>query len=155
MLRYLNLSDKQKLDEMLSTKPKWMLIAEGELGTSEIIGKKHNKKILEYQKSTSLQASDDETPWCSAFVNWVMKQSGIPGTNLANARSWLNWGTAIKEPKIGCVVVLKRGNSAWQGHVGFFVGQREGFLKILGGNQGNKVSIQEYPKNSLLGFRWP
>jgi len=136
--------------------PRWYKIAAQELGVSEIKGKKHNPKIVAYHQATSLKAKDDETSWCSSFVNWCFKEAGIFGTNKANARSWLDWGLTLEKPKIGCVVVFWRGSlKGWQGHVAFYVKESETHIYVLGGNQSDKVSIAKYPKERLLGYRWP
>lgn len=135
--------------------PAWLLVALKELGTKEVAGRISNPRIVEYHKATSLRATDDETPWCSAFVNWCMVQAKIKGTNRANARSWLDWGTEIESPEYGCIVVLKRGSSKWQGHVGFLVGVEGNKIKILGGNQGNSVSIASFKKSDVIGYRKP
>ena len=79
--------------------PDWMQYAEGEIGVTETPGASHTQRILEYHKETSLGASDDETPWCASFANWVLKQAGIAGTNSAAARSFMQWGKAISEPQ--------------------------------------------------------
>ena len=55
----------------------WMMIAEAELGITEFPGAKHNNRILEYHATTGLSADDDETPWCSSFVNWNFQQLGM------------------------------------------------------------------------------
>lgn len=128
-------------------------IANTQLGVKEVKGKLHNNKILEYHSTTTLKATDDETPWCSSFVNWCVQLAGLEGTNSAMARSWLEWGNVVTEPYEGCVVVIKRGNSSWQGHVGFFVKESYDHIFILGGNQSNAVTICSYPKSSLLGYR--
>lgn len=134
--------------------PKHYEIALKELGVSEIVGKKHNSRILEYHKATSLQASDDETAWCSSFVNWCLKGAGIAGTNKANARSFLNWGSVVSEPKTGDVVVFWRGKKdGWQGHVAFYVSHDSKYITVLGGNQSNKVCYAKYPASQLLGYR--
>jgi uncharacterized protein (TIGR02594 family) len=135
--------------------PKWLTVARGEIGQTEIEGAQNNPRIVEYHAATSLHASDDETPWCSAFANWCMKQAGIKGTGEANARSWLNWGRQLSAPVAGCVVVLKRGNSTTSGHVTFYVGRNGDYLQVLGGNQSNKVKISNYPVADVLGYRWP
>jgi hypothetical protein len=42
------------------------------------------------------------------------------------------------------------------GHVGFVAGQdRAGNLMVLGGNQGDAVSIKPFARGRVLGFRWP
>lgn len=135
--------------------PTWLDIAMGELGQAEYPGPEANPRIVEYLK-TVFQPGDDEIAWCSAFVNWCMIKAGLQGTGLPNARSWLNWGMKIKEPMVGCVTVFKRGSSSWQGHVAFYLDQSsEGLIHVLGGNQGNRVSMAQYLSANLLGFRWP
>lgn len=137
-------------------KPRWMEIAEGELGVSEIAGMHHNQRILEYHACTTLRATDDETPWCSSFANWCVYHAGIMGTRSAAARSWLNWGLPLAEPKVGCIVVFRRGASPTAGHVAFFDSIDEaGRIRVLGGNQGDKVSYARFSKAELLGYRWP
>lgn len=138
--------------------PGWAKIALGELGIAEVKGPKDNPRIVEYHSATSLRASNDEVPWCSSFVNWVMKKVGIKGTNSALARSWLTWGIEVsqKAPKYGSVVVLSRGVGSIAGHVGFYVGKTVGGqIKVLGGNQGDKVSVALFSKSKVLGYRWP
>ncbi len=116
-------------------------IARGELGTKEIRGARDNPRVVEYHQATSLKAKNDETAWCSAFVNWTMKQAGVPGTNSAAARSWLNWGTAVQRDnahvKPGDVIVFPRGNNPTQGHVAIVEEVlANGRVKVIGGNQG-------------------
>lgn len=132
--------------------PPWISIAMKELGTKEKRGGE-NSRILEYHAATTLKAKEDEVPWCSAFVSWCLEQSGVPSTKNAWARSYLNWGQPIKTPKYGCILVFERGKDS--GHVGFYVGESLGWYKVLGGNQGDAVTIKEYPKYRLLGARWP
>ncbi|HEX5760734.1 MAG TPA: TIGR02594 family protein [Thermoanaerobaculia bacterium] len=70
-----------------------------------------NPRIVEYHRTTSLRATDDEVPWCSAFVNWCMREAGLRGTGSAAARSWLTWGSRLATPRRGCVTVLRRGTN--------------------------------------------
>lgn len=116
-------------------------IARGELGTKEIRGGRDNPRVVEYHQATSLKAKNDETAWCSAFVNWTMKQAGVRGTNSAAARSWLSWGTAVQRDsahvKPGDVFVFPRGNNPTQGHVAIVEEVlANGRVKVIGGNQG-------------------
>jgi uncharacterized protein (TIGR02594 family) len=135
--------------------PPWLKTAEGEVGIKEAPGKADNPRVLEYHAATSLGAKDDSVAWCSAFVNWCMKQNDIPRTNSASARSWLNWGVRLAAPRKGCVTVLKRGNNPVQGHVAFYVGDAAGGFRLLGGNQTDQVKVSTFPKSMLLGYRWP
>ncbi len=135
--------------------PRWLDIALSQLDVAEIPGLSHNDAIIAYHATTTLKSISDETAWCSSFVNWCMSKAGIKGTNSATARSWLKWGTETK-PKVGAVAVLSRGANPSNGHVGFYLGEgRRGRIILLGGNQGNKVSKQEFPANQVLGYRWP
>jgi uncharacterized protein (TIGR02594 family) len=139
--------------------PPWLKTAARELGVAEVEGAGNNPRILEYL-ATVLQTRlsrylRDETPWCSAFVNWCFKQVGAPGTDKPNARSWVDWGLNIGCPQIGAVCVLRRGKLPWQGHVGFVVGYGKDFVDILGGNQGNAVSVRRYALNRVLACRMP
>ena len=97
----------------------------------------------------------DETPWCSAFVNGIAWELRLPRSKMANARSWLNVGLPVANPIPGWdVVVLWRGNpGSWKGHVGFYMGEEGNEVIILGGNQSNRVSIDHYSKEQLLGYR--
>jgi uncharacterized protein (TIGR02594 family) len=99
-------------------------------------------------------ACNDETPWCSAFVNFCVEQAGFAGTDSASARSWLNWGRKTDTPVTGCIAVFERGAPP-SGHVAFYVSQSADQIKVLGGNQGNKVSFAHFPKFRLLGYRIP
>jgi len=140
--------------------PDWMTIARAEIGTKEFSGDADNPEVVKYLKSVGTlnvrSQVQDETAWCSAFVNWCMEKSGKAGTEKATARSWLNWGRQIPAPQPGCVVVLWRGSpSGWQGHIGFFVKETNNNVHLLGGNQSDAVNIRKYRKNRVLGYRLP
>ncbi len=136
----------------------WMVIARSKLGEHEIPGPEADEFIVECLKSTTLdraEAESDETPWCSAFANWCMEQAGYDGTGSAWARSWLDWG---REPENedewkGAVCILERGTTS--GHVGFLEDWDEDRVKLLGGNQGDAVSMAWFPMSRVLGFRVP
>lgn len=135
----------------------WFQIAKGELGESELRGlQNNNPRIIEYHSTCTLKATNDETPWCSSFVNFCMVSVGIKGTASAAARSWLDWsgGSKVKSPREGCVTVLRRGEP-WQGHVGFFVSESDSHVELLGGNQGNQVSIANYSRDRVLAHLLP
>lgn len=134
---------------------KAFLIALGEYGTKEIVGAKHNPRVLEYfSKCGHSWVKNDETAWCSAFVGFCLETAGIASTRLLNARSYLNWGKPVENPSIGDIVVFWRGSQmGWEGHVGFFIKETPTGILTLGGNQSDQVFIAEYPKSQLLGYR--
>jgi len=123
-------------------------------GQKEIMGESHNKTIVGYALESGFSwVKDDETPWCSIFMNWVALQAGYERTKKADARSWLKVGQEVQTPELGDVVVFKRGNVEWMGHVGIYITQQDGFINVLGGNQNNEVRISKYSKADLLGYR--
>lgn len=131
----------------------WLSIVKGELGQKEVAGSVHNPRILEYHRSTHLNASTDETPWCASFVNWVMERAGIKGTDSASALSWLKWGKEISSPAVGSIAVIDWGNN--KGHVGFVVGKNGDRIVLAGGNQGNQVKYSTYRLDQITSFRVP
>jgi uncharacterized protein (TIGR02594 family) len=101
--------------------------------------------------------AEDEVPWCSAFVNGIAWQHRLPRSKSAAARSWLGVGFPVATPMIGDIVVLKRGADPQPGpevlqapgHVGIYAGQKQ----LLGGNQGDGVSIMPFDDRKVLGYR--
>ena len=130
-------------------------VALSQIGIKEIVGHLHNKDVLKYFLETGHDwVRDDETAWCSAFVNWVTQKSGLSSSGKLNARSWLNVGEKVSDPKLGDVVVFWRSSSSsWKGHVAFYIRDTKNWIYVLGGNQNNQVKISAYPKNRLLQYR--
>ena len=135
-------------------------LAKEEVGTLEWRDG-HNPKVLAYFKDAKgNNISDDETPWCAAFVGAMLERSGIQGTRALNARSYLEWGDVVdpKDAREGDILIFKRGTSSWQGHVAFWTGKQTANTYIcLGGNQSDAVTdTGRYSKSKLLGVRrWP
>lgn len=134
-----------------------LTVAINEIGVKEIKGSKHNERILQYAREANFSwIKDDETAWCSVFLNWVAKQAKLETSNSAAARSWLNVGFEVKNPEPGDVVIFWRENiSSHFGHVGIYLGySKDGSrVYVLGGNQGDSVSISAYSASRILGFR--
>jgi len=135
--------------------PYWMEIAKAEHGTAEIQGGE-NPRILEYFRSTSYHAAEDEVPWCAAFVSWVLDQCGLANPSTVRARDFEAYGTEIREWQPGAIAVLWRGSpTASTGHVGFIVTVMGDQVVLLGGNQGNRVDLAIYPLAQVLSYRSP
>ncbi|WP_430409245.1 TIGR02594 family protein [Kordia sp.] len=132
-------------------------IAHSQYGVTEEKGKLHNPTIVNYFKEIGHQwVSNDETAWCSAFMNWIALKAGKKKSGKLNARSWLTVGRKVTKPIQGDVVVLWRDQKrSWKGHVGLFINYSEDkkHIYVLGGNQNNQVNIKRYPAYRLLGFR--
>lgn len=134
--------------------PPWLVEARRWIGTAEIPGAATNSAIAQWLQKLRAWWADDETPWCGTFVAWCMDSAGyaIPKYWM-RARAWGEYAVPIDAPAHGCIVIFER---AGGGHVGFVVGEDEaGNLLVLGGNQGNKVSIARFPKARVVDYRWP
>ena len=140
----------------MSTQIPWCHIALDDMAAGVHEASGFDARIIEADKLVGLNP-DDETPWCSAYANLCMKNAGLVGSMKANARSWLTWGEELKAAEIGAVTVLWRGSpEGWLGHVGFYMGHYgPAQILLLGGNQGDSVSIEPFPLTRVLGFRWP
>ena len=134
------------------------------LGLSEVVGAVHNPQIMAMLRLDASWPQADEVPWCSAFVNYIAWLLELPRSKSLRARSWLNVGRVIDfaDCQIDSdIIILKRGGEnqpgpeviAAPGHVGFYAGMANGKVQILGGNQGNQVSIAPYPIERILGIR--
>jgi len=97
-------------------------------------------------------ARSDETPWCSAFACAVMELSGYASPHHALARSWDTFGQKLDTFKRGCIVTLCDDN-----HVGFGVDvdSNKRRIYLLGGNQGNSITIAPYLIDRVVTYRWP
>lgn len=131
-------------------------LAQRFVGLKEDDGPQANPLILAMLQLDSTWPTDDAVPWCSAFVNamaWLLR---LPRSKSLAARSWLTVGTPVSfdAAAVGFdVVVLARGVSATSGHVGFFAGLDDHGIHVLGGNQGNAVSVETFPLAAVLGIR--
>ena len=126
-----------------------------EYGNTGIIGEKDNPEVMKYFHETGYIFTDhDETPWCAAFLNWVLKKCNIETPNKLNARSFLEIGQESTSPVLGDIVVLWRiDKDGPYGHCGIFVRKVGNILYILGGNEDNTVKIKGYSADQLLGYR--
>lgn len=111
--------------------------------------------LSEYMANGGVNLDPAVTAWCAAYVNASLEQAGMEGTGSNAARSFLDWGVEVDQPQRGDLAIFSRGDpNGWQGHVGFFDGYNDdGTIRVLGGNQGDSVSIANYGADRLLGFR--
>jgi len=119
--------------------------------------RKNRKELKEF-----LGVDPVKIEWCAAFVNAVLGEKGLPGSETVSewpltARSFLRWGVRVREPEVGDIVIFPRGTEEWQGHVGFYYGTeyKNGvkFYQILGGNQNDAVTIDLFPARSAISIR--
>lgn len=140
--------------------PVWISVARKYVGLKEVQGPQNNPKIGEWLAKLKLGWRDDATPWCGTFLGGVLIESGLESKVVAGpagAQSWLKLPVKLDKPAYGCVVVFWRGKpTSGLGHVGFVVGKDQaGHLMVLGGNQGDMVSIKPFGLDRVKGYRWP
>lgn len=134
--------------------PIWVLEGRRKMGLHE---KLNSAALKRWLKSDGATVGDPAVvPWCGDFVETCIRlalpDEKVP-TNPYFARNWLTFGVKCPEPVVGAIAVFERGPK--NGHVGFVVGQDATGLSILGGNQGNSISVSNVAKKRLLGCRWP
>ena len=138
----------------MSAEPLWLQAARRYIGVAEIPGKETAPVISRWLKRLGAWWDEDATPWCGTFVAACLDDVGLPRPqHWYRARAYLDYGTSVLAPTLGCIVVFAR---AGGGHVGFAVGRNEhGALLVLGGNQRDMVSIAAFDTSRVLGYRWP
>jgi len=134
------------------------------LGVRETAGAASTPAVLAMLQLDAKWVTDDETPWCSAFANGIAWLLGLERSRSLAAPASLTVGTPVPlEAAVrGDVVVLSRGagkqpgpevTSGAPGHVGFFDRLEGDRVFVLGGNQGNAVTIAPFPVARVLGVR--
>lgn len=126
-------------------------------GIAEVPGAANNPSIMAWAKElggdVARQYGADSVPWCGLFAGIVAKRAGkpLPVTPLW-ALSWATFGVDSPSPGLGDILVFKR---AGGGHVGFYVAEDATTFHVLGGNQGDKVSIIRIARDRLYASRRP
>ena len=135
---------------------RWLSQAWREFGEAERPGTRANARIVAmFRDAGHAKIVSDEVAWCAAFCGACLERAGIRSTRSLMARSYLAWGAPLADARMGAVAVFSRGSDPALGHVGFWLGETEDSVVLLGGNQGNAVSVARYPKARLIGLRWP
>lgn len=136
--------------------PPWLDHAWADLGVREGTGSANDPRVLAYYRDAGhAEITSDSVAWCAAFVGACLARSGLRSGGSLLARSYLTVGEAITEPRYGAIAVFARGVDPNFGHVGFLVGATDTALYILGGNQSDGVTVEAFPRDRLLGLRWP
>lgn len=135
------------------TSPKLLVEAVKLLETKEVVGKVHNPVILGWAKEVGLSKvyTADEIPWCGLAIAYACHQAGVEVVDKPLwALSWANYGTKVSEPMLGDILTFKRDGG---GHVGIYVGEDKECYHVLGGNQGNAMSVTRIVKSRLYQAR--
>lgn len=129
------------------------------LGTAEVVGKGSNRTIIGWRDELNQAGvaisgySDDDIAWCGLFAAIVVHRAGKRSVAAPLwARNWSKFGAGVTEAGLGDVLVFARGSG---GHVGFYVAEDATAYHVLGGNQGNRVSVARVARNRCIAIRRP
>jgi uncharacterized protein (TIGR02594 family) len=129
------------------------------LGTHEMVGKGSSRTIMAWRDELNLAGhkiagySDDDIPWCGLFAAYVTFKAGkVPVASPLWAQNWSKFGDNSPISGLGDVLVFVRNGG---GHVGFYVAEDATAYHVLGGNQGNQVSITRVAKDRCRAHRRP
>lgn len=140
-------------------------VAQRFVGVKETAGATSTPAVLAMLRLDDASVPNDATPWCSAFINWIAWILRLPRSKSLAARSWLQVGRPIDLHDARAafdVVIFSRGSGpqpgpnviAAPGHVAFYAGmQDDRTVLVLGGNQGDAVSVAGFPVTSVIGVR--
>jgi len=137
--------------------PPWMKHARAKLGIRETPGAKHTPAIMAWamnlgSKVLGIAYGADEIPWCGLFVAQVMAEAGFKSPPIAvRAKAWATWGDPAPAVE-GAILVFQRPGG---GHVGFYAGETKTAFLVLGGNQGDAVTMAYIAKSRCVAIRWP
>ncbi|HEX8382463.1 MAG TPA: TIGR02594 family protein [Sphingomonas sp.] len=145
---------------MAAKEPAWLLAARAKLGTREAAGSANSSTIMGWAKRlgskiVGMAYNADSVPWCGLFVATCFHEVGIAPVSIAvRAKSWATWGARLRPDRLapGAVLVFERQGG---GHVGFYVGEDAAAYHVLGGNQGDAVTVTRIAKDRLFASRWP
>ncbi|MGE0563810.1 MAG: TIGR02594 family protein [Pseudolabrys sp.] len=112
-------------------------------------------EALRYRGRTANQLGLPTQLWCADFMNLVLRKAGGKGTSSRAARSFLNFGKKLDGPRVGAIVIFRRGGPL-NGHVGIVRGtDGKGNPIVISGNSGKVVRQSMYPKERVLGYMMP
>jgi uncharacterized protein (TIGR02594 family) len=156
-----------KLLEKAGGKPYQVEEAVKVFGLHELKGADDNVTILGWAKTLGVDDvyKHDSIPWCGLAMGWFMTQAekgggfdetfAIPkGYLMLRALEWAKFGEPVVETgaMFGDVLVFHRDGG---GHVGLYVGESTTAFFVLGGNEGDAVSIVAIGKDRLSAVRRP
>jgi uncharacterized protein (TIGR02594 family) len=135
--------------------PRHLLKAVELFGVTESVGTINNPVIMGWAKELKLEKvyTADSIPWCGLYAAVVMHRAARPVVDKPLwALNWNNFGVKVQAPMLGDILTFTRKSG---GHVGFYVGEDSTAYHVLGGNQGDKVSVVRIAKKRLSQARRP
>jgi len=109
--------------------------------------------------------SATENAWCAAFVHYILTELGadtLKGLGGQRARKYIDYGSPvdnIKDSQEGDIVIFDFNGDGKGDHVAFYAGTRitdqdnPNKISVVGGNQGDEVSLISRSTKDVLGIR--
>jgi len=142
--------------------PRHIQAALGFMNTAEITGPKSNETILKWAKDIGIGDiyTNDDIAWCGLFFATCMKLADRPVPVPKDKYDYLRalkyktlWQAVQPSTEgLGDILIFQREGG---GHIGFYVAESPTTYSVLGGNQGNRVSIVEIAKSRCVAIRRP
>ncbi|MEA3041166.1 MAG: hypothetical protein QOC65_655 [Sphingomonadales bacterium] len=138
----------------------WYEEAKNLLGLREGPAARDNPTILDWADDLDIHYPHDDIPWCGLFVahcvGSTLPDEPLP-TNPLGARNWAKFGVASPVAPGAILVFWRESPAGFKGHVGLYHGEDDTAYHVLGGNQGDSVSVTRVAKNRLVsnGIRRP
>lgn len=130
----------------------WMTTALSEVDT---VRDSESKKQTYYTQTSLQPSTKDDEPSQAAFVNWILKQNDIPGTNSSDGESFRYWGTRITTPVYGAVTLLQGNKSEDARIVGFYNGEGpDGKIAVLSSSK-DQPSVEYYKPSDVICYAMP
>lgn len=143
----------------VGTLPRTISEALALIGVHEVVGKGSNPTIIGWRDELNQAGAkivgyaDDDIAWCGLFAAIVTHRAGkVPVVNPLWARNWAAFADPSPAAGLGDVLVFVRDGG---GHVGFYIAEDSTAYHVLGGNQGNRVSITRIAKDRCIARRRP
>ncbi len=156
-----------EMTEAPAGSPKYLANAFKDVGVREYIMKNRKKEsnpvVVAWAVSAlGFKVDTIKTPWCAIWIGAKLEEDGYTSTKSAMARSYLKWGQAIDHGddtkwKVGDIVIFWRGkfNDGVKGHIIFLVDWDDETVTGIGGNQGDRVTVEEFDRSKIIGVRRP
>jgi hypothetical protein len=123
-------------------------------------GKPSNPNILGIWKTLGYPSSgiwaSDQTAWCAGFVNFALKESGLPYAKEAGARAMIPKGKSLGFTDVNIADMQPGDIVLWNfGHVNFCYTASGGKFSFVGGNQTPQGASKSNPNDGAVTHSWP
>lgn len=128
------------------------------VGIREDTSSASNPEILGWAEDLDLAYGDDDIPWCGLFVahciGSTLPDEPLPANPLGS-RSWEAFGVPVEPQKGALLTFWRESKRSGLGHACFCQEVTESHFVVVGGNQGDQVSVTRVAKDRHVGSRWP